>query len=648
MELRNLNAGTGSRATSFIPLWKWTLPLICILLCGLLPAQVETQTGKQALVPDYSHGPGQFPDLLKPYKEQPLPPLVVENSPRLNELVHDGKLDLSMADALALALENNLSIDVERLIRPIAQVDLLRTRSGQAARGIPGALLPSGLNVGAIGVGVNQFQGAGGVGSAGGISGGGGAVQVPQAGSFDPSVSVNASWDRTVAPLNTIQVAGVPQVTTYSTAFSGTYTQMFPDGSSYLFALNGIRQSSTQQFLLYNPAVISRFAAGFNQPLLNGLGFLPNKRFIMVAQNNLRTSEDLFRLQVTTVAVQVQDAYWNLEAAKQGITAAERALDAAQTLFRQTQVMEKLGTMAALDVATANAAVAAAQRDLVVARTTFQLQQTQLKNMLSKKISPELDAAEIVTTDQLPEPNELDVPDLQAALDEATRQRPDLLVAEHDLQNQDITGRFTKNGLLPSVNLFGLYAGAGLAGNTLAAQAGAGDSLNQDIVAQYPEYAGGVSVVLPIRNRSAQADNVRARLEDRQLQVSLQNTRQQVGLEVRQAIIGLIQGKAQVGAAHEAVNLARQSAEAERKKLQVGASTPYNVILKDRDVMTALQADIMAVDAYARALVEMDRATGTTLEHNDIELSDALSGEISHRPSPRYRYPRYPGVPDSK
>ncbi|HYL36462.1 MAG TPA: TolC family protein [Bryobacteraceae bacterium] len=623
--------------------------LPCLLACFCVaPAALRAQTTAQTVLPNYTRGPKQFPNLVAPYKEMPVPPLVLANSPRLHDLIFNGKMELSIADALALALENNLNLAVQRYLRPIAQADLLRTKSGQAARGISGALLPSGLSVGAIGVGVNQFQGAGGVGSAGGISGGGGAVQVPQAGSFDPSITLNSSWDRSVAPLNTVQVAGVPKVTTYSTAFSGTYTQLFPDGSSYLIALNGIRQSSTQQFLLYNPAVISRFAAGFNQPLLSGFGFLPNKRFLMVAQNDMRTSEELFRQQVTTVVVQVTDAYWDLAASRQAVVAAQRSLDAARTLYRQTQVTAELGTAAALDVATANAAVAAAERDLIVAQTNFQLQQTQLKNMLSKQSAPDLDAAEIETTDQLPEPNERDVPELPTALDSAQRQRPDLLVSEQDLKNQDISARFTRNGLLPNVSVFGLYAGAGLAGNGVLTAAGAQESLTQDIVAQYPEYASGLSMVLPIRNRSAQADNLRARLEERQLQVNLQNSKQQVGLEVRQAIIGLIQGRAQVQASHEAVKLASQTADAERKKLQVGLSTAYNVVLRDRDVMTALQADIASVGTYAKALVELDRATGAILERNGIELNDALSGEVTKRPSPPYRYPRYSGVPESK
>jgi outer membrane protein TolC len=600
--------------------------------------------GAQSILPDYSRGPSWFPGIIRPYQETPIKPFSTENSPRLRDLIHNGKLELSLTDALSLALENNLDIAVQRYIRPIAESDVLRARSGQAARGIPGATLPSGLNQGALGVGVNQFQGAGGVGSAGGISGGGGAVQIPPVGSFDPSVTFNFSWDRTTAPLNTLQVAGVPQVVTGSTAFSGSYTQMLPDGTSFLFSLNGIRQNSTQQFLLYNPAVISRFAVGFNQPMLNGFGRLPNERFITVAQNNLRTSDELFRTQVTNVVVQVENAYWNLAAARENVLAAQRSLDAAQTLLRQTRTMVDLGTAAVLDVTSAQSQVAAAERDLIVARTNVQLQQAQLKSMLSKRVDSELDAAEIEITDQLPEPSEVDIPDLQVALQDAFRLRPDLHVSQQGLLSQSVTARFTRNGLLPTVNTFGLYAGAGLAGNSLSTSTGAGASLNQDFSAAYPEYAGGLSITLPIRNRSAQADNLRARLEERQYEVSQQQLRQQISLEVRQAEIALIQGKAQVEASHEAVKLADQILEAERKKLQLGISTPYNVILRERDAITARQADIAAVAGYARALVEMDRATGTILDRNGVTISDALSGEVTHRPTPPLRYPRYQGA----
>ena len=588
-------------------------------------------------LPTYITGPNWWPTVLKPYQPSSIKPLMMENSPRLHDLIRNGKLRLSMADALALAIENNLEIAVSRFLHPIAEADVLRASSGQAARGIQGALIPSGLQQGALGVGVNQFQGFGGVGSAGGITGGGGAVQIPQVGTFDPSVSMNFSLDHNTTPLNTLQVAGVPRVNTTSTALTTSYTQMFPAGTSFTYNLNAIRQNSSQQFLLYNPAVISRFTIGVNQPLLNGRGTLPNKRFIMVAANNMRTSDELLRQQVTATVIQVENAYWNLAAASEAIFAAERNLEVAQRLDDDTKARLEIGTVARIELATTASAVAAAQRDLIIAKTEFQLEETQLKRLLSKKIDSELDAAGIETTDELPEPNPRDVPELNTALAAAFEERPDLRIAKQDLANQDISARFTNDALAPNVNVFSLYAGAGLAGDHLNASAGAGQSLFQGFSAQFPEYASGVSLVMPLRNRAAQADNLRARLEQQQLQVSEQRLRQQVELEVRQAMVNLTQGRAQVEAADEALKLAGQVLDAERTKLDSGVSTTYNVILRQRDVAAARQAQISASVEYAKALVELHRSTGGTLKENGIELRDALTGEITKHPKPPFQ-----------
>jgi outer membrane protein TolC len=585
-------------------------------------------------LPDYTHGASAFPAILSPYKPEDITPLSLENSPRLNDLIRDGRLALTLSDAMALAIENNLDLAVQRFTRPIAEVDVLRTSSGQAARGVPGALLPSGLSAGALGVGVNQGGGPGGVGNAGGISGGGGAVQVGQAGTFDPAVSFNTSYDRTSSPLNSIVVAGVPQVTTASAAGSLSLTQLLPTGTSYTFTTSGISQNSTQRSLLFNPAVVSRMAVGVNQPLLSGFGSLPNKRFLMVAANNVVTSSQLFRGQVTSVVVQVERAYWDLTASRQAIAAAARALDAARQLVKDTEARVEVGTAAGVDVITAQAAAASAERDLIVAQTTRQLQQAQLKNLIARNNDPELDAAEIDPTDPLPDPINERVPDLQAALAAALEHRPEVLTAQQDLKNQDITTEFTRNGMLPTVSAFALYAGSGLTGDSIALSGGLGSSLRQDFAAQYPEYAAGVSATVVLRNRSAQADNLRARLEEQQLQVQLQRTRQQIGLEVRQAIISVMQGAAQVQASHEAVRLAQRAADAEREKLEVGVSTGYDVILRERDLLTARQADVTASAAYAKALVDFERATGATLERNGIQLADALAGTASRTLAP--------------
>jgi outer membrane protein TolC len=608
-----------------------------VLLSAAAAQAQQAITSNSSTLPSYTAGPSWFPSVLKPYQQEVLRPPVTENSPRLHDLIRNGKLRLSMADALALALENNLDIAVQRFLHPIAEADVLRTSSGQAARGIPGALLPSGLNQGALGIGVNNSQGAGGVGSAGGISGGGGAVQIPQAGTFDPAVNFNFSLDKTNSPLNTLQVAGVPQVTTNSTAFTGSYTQLFPTGTSFTYNLNGIRQDTTQQFLLYNAAIISRFAIGVNQPILNGFGYLPNKRFMMIASNNLKTSDEILRQQVTATVVQIENAYWNLAAAEQAVLAAQTAFDVAKRLDTDTKARLEIGAVAGIELVSTGAAVAVAERDLIVAQTNFQLQEAQLKRLLSKQIDPDLDASGIEITDDLPAPSERDVPELNTALAAALEERPELHIAQQDLAKQDITSRFTKQSLMPNVSVFSLYAGAGLAGDNARLNAGAGKSLTQDFAADYPEYASGVSVVIPVRNRSAQADNLRARLEQQQLEVGMQRLKQQVQLEVRQAMVSLTQGKAQVAASDQAVKLAGQAVDAERAKLDAGASTTYNVILRQRDLVSAQQAQIAASVAYARALVDIHRATGATLKENGIELNDALTGEVTKQPSPPFQ-----------
>ncbi len=619
------------------------MKLIRIFVTVLLLLDVTTAQAQQAIkanppiLPSYTVGPTWFPTIFKPYETELIKPVDIENSPRLHDLIRNGKMRLSISDALALAIENNLDMAVQRFLHPISESDVLRASSGQAARGVPGALLPSGLSQGALGVGVNQFQGAGGVGSAGGISGGGGAVQIPQVGAFDPSVSFNFSLDRTLSPLNSLQVAGVPKVTTTSTAFSGSYTQMFPEGTSFTYNINGIRQNSTQQFLLYNPAIISRFALGINQPLLSGRGYLPNKRFMMVAANNLQTSDELVREQVTATVVQIENAYWNLAAAQEAISAAQQSLAVAQQLEDDTKARVELGTAAKVDIASTESAVAGAERDLIIARTAFQLQEAQLKQLLSKRSEPELESATIETTDDLPDASEKDTPKLTEAVAIALENRPELHVAKQDFANQDISTRFTQNALLPNISVFSLVAGAGLAGNGTQTTAGAGQSLFQDFSEQYPEYSSGLSMVIPIRNRAAQADNVRSRLEQDQLQLNMQKLNQQIELEVRQAIISLTQGKAQVDAAIEALKLANELEEAERGKLQLGTSTTYNVILRQRDVATARQAQISAYVTYARALVDINRATGSTLKENGIELNDALKGEVSKRPTPPFQ-----------
>lgn len=615
-------------------------------------SNVDTMAGFQrGFLDSIAKGPrASLPHIWDPYKEMSLPNPVLVNSPRLKSLIHDGKLELSLADALALTLENNLDIVVQRYVVPFAQTDVLRTKSGQAGRSFSGALYPSELNSGAIGAGVSVGGGTGGTGNAGGITGGGGAVSIGPAGAFDPTVSFSTSFDHVTSPLNSLVVSGIPTTTSSAVAFSTSYAQLFTTGASYSVSLSTLRQDTTQKNLLYNPDVTSRLSIGFNQPLLAGFGRKANERFITVARNNVGTADQVFKQQVITSIAQLEDAYYGLAAFQLNVQVAKESLAAVQRLDQETRKQEEAGVMSRLDVVTADSQLAASQRDLLVAQTNLEQQETTLKQLLSKRDDPDLDAAEIVVTDQLPQPREEDLPGLSSALSMALANRPEIKEADANLKNQNIAIGYARNNLMPSLSTFGLYAGSALQGNivpplpgstapvnTTATNGGALGALGQAFGGTHPEVAVGMSFGASIRNRSAQADNIRSQFERNQLQISEQSTRNQINLQVQQARIGLIQGRVQVEAAREAVRLAQESRDAEQEKLRVGLSTAYNVILKERDLVSAQYTEVQVQGAYANALVAMDQATGATLDKNGIRLDDALSGIVTSMPTPPYQ-----------
>jgi outer membrane protein TolC len=594
---------------------------------------------QKSFLDSLGHGASSFPHILNPYRQRPMSLPVLVNSPRLHNLIHDGKLELSLSDAVALTLENNLDIVVQRYVIPFAQTDILRTKSGQAARGFTGALYPSELNSGAIGAGVTSAGATGGTGNAGGITGGGGAVSIGATGAFDPSVSFSTSYDRVTSPLNSLVVSGIPTTTSSAVAFSASYAQLFTTGLSYSVSLSTLRQITTQENVLYNPDVTSRLSIGVNQPLLAGFGRMANERFMTVAKNDVSTADEVFRQQVITSVAQLEDAYYNLRAYQENVQVAQESLTAVQKLLDDTRKQEAAGILSRLDVITADSEVASSQRDLIVAQTSLEQQETTLKQLLSKRDDPDLDAAVIVVTDALPEPRESDLPALERALSAALANRPELKEAANNLQNQGIAIQYAKNNMQPSLAVFGLYAASGLQGNSKTQTSGALDALGQSFGATYPETAVGVSFGASIRNRSAQADGIRSQLERNQAEISLQNTRNQIRLQVQQSRIGLIQGKAQVEAAREAVRLALESRDAEQEKLREGLSIAYNVILKERDLVTAQYAEVQVEAAYANSLVGMDQAMGTTLDQNGIRLEDAVSGIVSTQPTPPFHAP---------
>jgi len=606
------------------------------------PAQSQsspTAAASQSTAPDYSADPKWFPNVISTYRPQQVPPADLNNSSSLSGLIHDGKIELSLVQFAAAVVENNLTLASDRYDNYFAQADLLRTKAGQAARGVAaaGASVPDALSSGALGAGVGNAGGQfGNIGSFGAITGSAKSLTLGPRGVFDPTFSFSFSFDHTSSPLNTLVVAGTPVVANNTVFFDLGYQQAFPTGTSFGVDLANQRQSSTQQSLIYNPDLINRLTVSVVQQLTNGFGLTVNRRFQTVARNDIQITREWFLQQVDATLAQAEESYWNLVAAQEQVKATQQELQAAQQLYENNKRQQEVGTLAPLDVVTAQSQVASSQRDVIVAQTNLQEQELALKFFFSKKITDAIGDAEIVATDALPDPQDADVPPLEEAVADGVRNRPEIPQAEKNVLNDQIAVKVSTSGLKPTFNVFGFFATGGISGSqqilipgsTVLANGGWGSVWNQLVTFKSPEYAFGFALTIPIRNRSALADNARASLLERQAEVSLQSTENQIGVEVRSARINLIQDKAQVTAATAAMDLSRQTLEAEQKKLAAGLSTPYNIILNQRNVLQAQLAEVQARATYANALVEMERSTGVIREKSHIDADDALRGKI--------------------
>lgn len=589
------------------------------LMAGLWCGQPAVEA--QAL-PDYTIGAKPFPSILRPYEPIRVPRGNYSRD-SFSLTVQDGKLRLSMEQLVRAVAENNLAIVAARYYPSMAQTDLLRARSGASPRGVDASVIPSVVFAGAVGGSIlsSAAGGAGGAGAsnAGGITGTASQVAIRPSGLFDPSLNLAFSYDHIASPLNTLVVAGVPSVTTGTAAFSVDYTQAFPTGTSLSVAYAIQRKNSTQLHLLYDPAFTPGFTMSVTQQLLNGFGSRVNRALINVAENEQKIERESFRQQVITALSSAKNAYWDLVAAQQAVRAAEQALTVAQQLEDNNKKQLQVGTMAQLDVVTAQSQVAASQRDLIVAQANVQNAELQLKSMLSRNLDEPLASASIETSDSFPEPDNAPLPALAEAVAIANKNRPEIPVAEGNIKSQQDVLPFLRSALLPSVNAFALLSNVGLYNDF-------GTGFTQAVRFQYPQVAFGITVSFPVRNRQAEADDVRSRLELAQSRDTLVRTENQIQVDVHTALITVTQSKAQIASAHQTVQLEEQRLDAEQQKQAAGLSTSYNVVLTQRDLFAAQLAEVQARDAYAKARVALDQAMGVTLENSRLNLDDVLRG----------------------
>ena len=577
--------------------------------------------------------------------------------------MREGKIYLSMDDAVALALENNLDIEIQRYNAGIADTDVLRAKSGaNQFFGVPFGVVQNTPGGGVGGLSGTVGSGPGGTSAgAGGVGAGNLGITSteglgPQIASFDPIVSGTLQFDH-ARFIPTSPFAGTAQNTTTG---NFSYTQGLHSGTDILVGFNNTRTTTNSLFQTVSPALNSSFQFRLTQHLLQGFGFLPNDRLIRITKNNREITDVAFRLQVIMTVDQIENLYWNLVFAYENVRVAKETLAFAQKTLSDNQKQVEIGSLAPIEVVRAQNTVAADQQALIQAQTNLDLQQLLMKNALSRTLQdPTLLSAEVIPTTTMALPQQEPVTPTEDLINQALQHRADLVEQRIDLRNRDISTKAIKNALLPSLDLFAYYGGSGTGGSqnpnyicltqpsssfcngfSPISPTSYGGTLNDLIDSSAPDKGIGVTLSIPLRNRSGQALATRSQLEYRQAQIRLQQLENQIRIEVRNAQFSVTQNRAAVQAAQAAVELAKQSLDAEQKKFNLGASTSTLVLQNQSGLATAESNRVSAMAAYEKAQVELDRATGLLLEHAGIDIADAERGEVTHMPHVPFVAPR--------
>jgi outer membrane protein TolC len=581
--------------------------------------------------------------------------------------MREGKLYLSLNDAIALALENNLDIAIARYNLNIADTDVLRAKAGAQILGVNVGIVQNtpGGGVGGIGTQVGSGTGGTSLGAGGAGVGVGGIVGSTAGGlfgplitSFDPVLTGFFQSDHFhILPSSTFSPAS-PQNTT-TTNFQ--YNQGFQWGTNLSVGFNNSRTTvGNAPFTPLSPQLNSNFQFKLTQHLLQGFGFAPNTRFIRIAKNNRELSDVAFRLQIITSVDQIENMYWDLVYAYENLRVKQESLTFSQKTLSDTKKQVEIGSLAPIEAVRAQSTVAADEQALTVARTNLQLEQLIMKNALSRTLhDPVLANADVVPTSTMEVPESEQIQPTEELVNAALQHRAELIESRIQLNSQQISNQGLHSLLLPTLDAYAYYGGYGLGGSqnptnlcgnpdnpgfgcstTPASPISYGGTLNQLINSTAPDKGVGLQLNIPLRNRAAQAVQIRGQLEYRQAQMALQQTENRVSIEVRQAQFAVEQNRASVASAQAAVDYARQSLDAEQKKYQFGTSTT-TAVLQTRSALATAESTLMsAMAAYEKSRVELERATGSLLDKNGISIDDAARGQVTHMPNVSYVAPR--------
>jgi len=618
----------------------WLVPVT--QLFAQAPAQAGAPIGIEPVRPT-------APILWRPYEAVTVPPSRLANSDRMKLLIRAGKLYLTAHDAIALALENNIDIENARYNASLMSWNVERAEAGGALPGVPSASSQtSSIQNGQGVLGSQQAAGVNIAGSRGGSSGTTNA-QVSQVGpvtaNLDPSIQESTSFIHRTSP----QPNSVQSVTSVlvqgARNYSASYQEGFLTGGSVTvtYADHYLNENAPTDTL--NPSVAPTLSISVQQNLLQGLGIAVNARNITVAKANLQDSDLNFKTQVTRTVVSVLNSYYGLVGDYDDLMAKQGALETAARFYDESKKRLDLGALAQLDVTTAQNQVATAQQAVATSQASRRQQELQLKNMISRTGigDPIIADVEIIPVDHLVIPATDDIPPIKDLVKQALANRSDLVVERGNLNTQEISNLGTINGLLPTAQVFATQSNAGLAGTPRVVRGGPtgsytadpyivggiGTALGQVFRHNYPTESIGVFGQFQIYDRQAQADYAIDQLSFRQQQLVTAKDMNQAQVDVTNSVVALRQSRARYDAAVQSRILEQQLADAEEKKFNLGASTPYDVIVQQRDLATAQSAELASLVTYQSARTNLDQTIGATLEVNHVSLTEAEMGKVS-------------------
>jgi len=620
------------------------------VLCAFLMLVPAVGAQQIHYVQDSPGGP--FSSLTKPYEAKQIAPIDLGNSNRLDSLLRAGNIYLSLQDAIALALENNLDVEIQRYTHPLQEASLLRAKAGGPLRGVPATVQTSTTAA------ISQLTGgafgtAGNSGSGGSSSTGAGGTIITATGTsiptLDPSFYVAGYWGHQTSPQSNSFTTGTNFLIYRNDVYNAGFQQSFLTGSSVNLGWNNSTLTANTGVPDFNPSTSGSMSFQLTQHLLQGFGLAVNNRNIRIARNNLKVSDLVFKQQIIQTVSQVIGAYWDLVSYIENVKVKQEALQVSQKLYEDNKKQVEIGTLAPIEIVKAEAEVASYQQQLVNAQTQLLQQETLLKNALSKTgvASPSIAEAHIIPTDQITVPQTEAVVPVQDLIAKALENRPEVTQSQINIDSTKIGLKGSRSELLPSLDMMVNLTNAGLAGsmNSIVNPygtphnadpffiGGTGKVLTQLLSRNFPDYAVAIQLSVPLRNRSAQADYIIDSLNLRTQELQHQRMLNGIRVDVKNALIAVQQASASYRAAVKARELAEQTLDAEQKKYALGASTIFFVIQYQRDLAVARSNEVAAMSSYAKANVQLQMATGQTLDTHNISLDEAQKGRVVRAPS---------------